>query len=356
VVTLGTAPVSVEYGGRRIGPAPARRIVRVVARRDPDERFVTPRGAPWDAPGAAADAEPQPRSIVELLEDRLLDAELAALLWQLVEARIPVVVAGEGRSVGKTTLLRALLDFLPHGVRTEPLAGAIEDFGWLPEAPELGWRAERPAAATHERRAADPRSTVLLVEELSPELPAYTWGPRARVAIRALSLGYGMAATIPGSSLEDVFAHLAQPPVRLSEDELSRLGIVLVVRFSPYGPRPAPDARPRTADGGIPRPVRRVTAAHYVRPVLRDQHGHVQRLPPAVLAVHEPRTDRLEHFAWGVTPELASRIGSRAGDFDLEHARRAEYLAGLQRAGIRGVADVRRAIAGYREVPARPVG
>jgi len=312
--------------------------------------------------------EPAPRSIVSLLRERMLDADLAALLWLLVEARTPIVVAGEGRSVGKSTLLRALLDFLPHGVRTEPLAGAMEDFTWLPEAPELGWRSPPPAAPMairetailererHERHPADPRSTVLLVHELSPELPGHTWGPHARIAIRALSLGYGLAGTIPGSSLEDVFSHLQQPPVRLSDDELSRLGVVLVVRFVPYRSSPGHDVRPHTADGGAPRPQRRVTAAHYVRPVFRDQHGHAQRLPPAVLAVHEPRSDELEHFAWGVTTELASRVGMKGGDFEQEQARRADYLRGLDQAGIDEVADVRRAIAGYREVPARPVG
>jgi hypothetical protein len=312
--------------------------------------------------------EPPGLSIVSLLRERMLDADLAALLWLLVEARTPIVVAGEGRSVGKSTLLRALLDFLPHGVRTEPLAGAMEDFTWLPEAPELGWRSQPPSTPVafretailererHVRHPADPRSTVLLVHELSPELPGHTWGPHARIAIRALSLGYGLAGTIPGSSLEDVFAHLQQPPVRLSDDELSRLGVVLVVRFVPYGSSPAHDVRPQTADGGAPRPQRRVTAAHYVRPVFRDQHGHAQRLPPAVLAVHEPRTDELEHFAWGVTTELASRVGMKRGDFEQEHVRRAEYLRGLHAAGIDDVADVRRAIAGYREVPARPVG
>ena len=320
----------------------------------------------WTASGPAD--EPVARSIVSLLRERMLDADLAALLWLLIEARTPIVVAGEGRSVGKSTLLRALLDFLPHGVRTEPLAGAMEDFRWLPEAPELGWRSQPPPAPVairgttilerehHERLPADPRSTVLLVHELSPELPGSTWGPHARIAIRALSLGYGLAGTIPGSSLEDVFAHLQQPPVRLSDDELSRLGVVLVVRFVPYGPGPAHDLRPQTADGGTPQPQRRVTAAHYVRPVFRDQHGHPQRLPPAVLAVHEPRTDELEHFAWGVTTELAGRVGMKRGDFEQEQARRADYLRGLSQAGIDEVADVRRAIAGFREVPARPVG
>ena len=338
-------------------------------------------GVAWS--GGEEQRAPEARSIVELLRDRVLDAQLAALLWQLVEARIPLVVAGEGRGVGKTTLLAALLDFLPAGVRTEPLSGAMEDFGWLPEAPELGWRPDpnkveqartplREAVVgaqtkteiamrylgQHQRHRVDPQSTVLLVHELSPELPEYTWGPHARIAIRALSLGYGLAATIPGAGLEDVFTHLKQPPVRLSDDELSMLGVVLVLRFAPYPSdtaEPAHHLRPQTADGAEPKPLRRVVAAHYVRPIVRDQHGHLQRMPPAVLAVHEPRTDQLEHFAWGVITELAHRTGAKAGDFEREHARRAEYLTGLLQAGILDVATVRTAIAGYREVPGRPV-
>jgi hypothetical protein len=258
----------------------------------------------------------------------------------------------------------------------------MEDFGWLPEAPELGWKPDpnrverartplREAVAGartndeifvrflggHQSHRVDPQNTVLLVHELSPDLPEYTWGPHARIAIRALSIGYGMAATIPGSGLEDVFEHLRKPPVRLSEDELSMLGVVLVLRFAPYPSEPerSHQIRPQTADGAEPKPMRRVVAAHYVRPIVRDQHGHLQRLPPAVLAVHEPRTDQLEHFAWGIVSELAHRIGSKPGDFEREHARREEYLTGLLRAGIVDVPTVRTAIAGYREVPGRPV-
>jgi len=287
-------------------------------------------------------------SIVELLAQRVLDAELGALLWLLVEARTPLVVAAEGRGTGKTTLLTALLEFLPSQARAIPLAGALEDFDWLPEAPELGWRgptdrrprrdqAGRPGATATATAASD----VLLVAELSDHLPTYTWGPQARIAVRALSLGYGLAATIHGDRLEDVFDRLRSAPVRLSDDELSLLGVVLVLR------------RVEPPDHGEPR--RRVVAAHYVRPVARDEHGHVQRLPPAVLAAYEPRRDELEHFAWGVMPELAARLGRRAGDLEAEQARRAHFLSGLVTAGIVEPSAVSLAIAGYRGVSAETV-
>ncbi|HXG39803.1 MAG TPA: hypothetical protein VNJ28_02575, partial [Candidatus Limnocylindrales bacterium] len=125
------------------------------------------------------------------------------------------------------------------------------------------------------------------------------------------------------------------PPIGLSSDELSHLGVVLVQRAlrGPTG-----DLR------------RRIVAAHYLRPVARDVRGHVQRLPPAVLGTWDERADRHDHFAWGVASELAGRVGREATDFEREQARRAEYLAGLAAAGVSRRADVRAAIEGYREV------
>ena len=60
---------------------------------------------------------PEPRSVVELIRAGTLDAELAAMLWLLIEGRVPVVVAATEGGAGKTTLLDALLVFLAPGVQ-----------------------------------------------------------------------------------------------------------------------------------------------------------------------------------------------------------------------------------------------
>ncbi len=87
--------------------------------------------------------------------------------------------------------------------------------------------------------------------------PGGTWGERARIAIRALSVGYSMLATVSADRLEDVFERLGGPPVEATEDELSRLGLVLVLdedgrprhgRALPAAGR-AGRARPRAAPG-----------------------------------------------------------------------------------------------------------
>lgn len=288
----------------------------------------TPRSAGW----TVRPVPPLPRSITALIRDSTLDAELAATIWLLIDARVPVIVAGKDQASDARTVLDALAALLPTELATIELAGADETFDWLPEARELGWHGPTPSVTAPPGDVLiGPASTVLLIPEVSDRFPSSTWGRHARVAIRAASLGYGLLATIAGDSLEDVLDTLRRPPIGADDDELSRLGVVLIVR--------------RTAGSG--RPLR-VAAAHYVRPVARDEHGHVQRLGPAVLATWDPTSDRLDHFGWGVTPELALRVGRRAGDFELEVDRLRDLLNSLVAAGVVEPDAVQAAIAAAR--------
>jgi len=318
--------------GRRTAEAHQRPCASPVdrARRRPYAPSV-PDSSPAPGRWAFRPVPPEPRSVVELIGAGTLDSVLAAQLWLLIEARVPIVVAAEARGVGKSTALLALLDLLPPEVRVVELAGEDETFEWLPQSSELGW----PGIA-HPSPDADPvrpDTTVLLALELSDHQPAYTWGAAARIAVRAASIGYGLAATIHADSLDEVFDVLRRPPVRLADDELSHLGVVLVLR--------------QLDDGR-----RRIVAAHYVRPVARDVHGHLQRLGPAVLATWDAETDTFEHFGWGVTPELALRVGRHAGDFEIEVDRRRDFLDRLVATGVTEPRPARAAIHDYVPAPA----
>jgi hypothetical protein len=127
-------------------------------------------------------------------------------------------------------------------------------------------------------------------------------GDGALALLRAASLGAGFAATIEAGSLEEVRDRLTAV-AGAGEDELSYLGVVVVLDQ-----------------------VGQVVAAHHVRPLALDGQGHVQRLGPAVLAARDPRSGQLEHFAWGVMPELATRLSTRAGDLEAEVDRRRDAL------------------------------
>ena len=139
-------------------------------------------------------------------------------------------------------------------------------------------------------------------------------GPAA--AIRSLAAEPGLVTSGPGAAIEDV---LRQPvPLRPAT------GVVVVL------------------DAG------RVVASHLHRPPLRDGAGHVRPQGPAVLATWDAGAVRWEHFAWGVTPDLAAAIGRRPGDFELEHDRRRDFLAALVAAEAPDDGRVAAAIAAYR--------
>jgi hypothetical protein len=129
-----------------------------------------------------------------------------------------------------------------------------------------------------------------------------TLGDGALALLRAASLGAGFAGTIHAGSLEEVRDRLAMV-AGAGDDELSYLGVVIVL------------------DG-----EGQVVAAHHVRPLALDGHGHVQRLGPAVLAARDTETGQLEHFAWGVMPELATRMSRTAGDLEAEIDNRRDAL------------------------------
>jgi hypothetical protein len=327
-------------------------------------------------------AAPQPLSITRIIAAGSLDAELAALLWILVEGRVPLVVAAEAPLAGKSTTLTALLDFLPSSVRRVFLRGWTEDFSWLPDADALGWPGWQAAALEEEEEdrstaedpvawnrrsiarrrmlqedagrppspAADPQRSYLLASELSSHLPVYTWGVHARVLIRALQRGYGLGTSMHADSLEEVFAQLQAPPVSAKDDEIRRLGVVVILRL--IGPRGEVLHFPEGSLEGELGPLqpwvrRRAVAVHYLRPVERDAAGHIQRRPPAVLATWDPAADCFEHFAWGVASELALRVGRSDASFEREHAARTDFLRGLVASGVTGVSETRRAIHGY---------
>ena len=230
----------------------------------------------------APDPPPSLRpSLVELIRTGVLDAELAALVWVLVEGGVPVVVAAPSERLG---------------------AGAQLVRG--------------------------------IIGSIRPELDDVDLGqPLTRTSAGRLTRGKRLGGVVAGRSLEDVHRRLASPPLPMSEDELTFLGCVLVL-----GP---------TADAPTPGRLR-VVAAHYARPLARDAHGHQQRLGPAVLATWDAEAGRYEHFSWGVLPEIAARLGRRAGDLEADLHHRRDDLAGLAKAGVTALDEVRRLIAGYR--------
>jgi hypothetical protein len=259
-------------------------------------------------------------TVVDLVRAGVLDADLGGLVWLLVDGGVPVVAAGPGETAdalgARTAVLDALIDLIPSARTRRVLAGEAEAFAWLGGAEALGWHRDAPAAAEPD----EPASTLILAGEIGSGSFADTTGDRARLVVRALGRGFGLAATARASRLEDLLDLLRHRPIALTDDELSNLGVVLILADHPVDGQ--------THAGSFPA-LRRVVAAHYLRPLGRDAHGHPQRLPPAVLATWDERIARFEHFSWGIAAELAGRVGRRTGDFERERERRSVALAAL---------------------------
>jgi hypothetical protein len=222
----------------------------------------------------------------------VLDAELAALVWLLVEDGIPVLVVGM-EAVARDELLDALVAAMP------------------------GTRRPDRAAPVGEGR----------LVRVAGTLATSTPPGMLRAALGQTTGRSGLAATIEGTDLAEALAMLRRQGI--SDDEASFLGTVLVLR--PVADRPVADRLVADRPTAEPDAVmsgrdQRVVAAHYLRPVARDAGGHVQRLGPAVLATWDADRGAYDHFGWGIYPELAARTGRRAGDLEAAHRARAEEL------------------------------
>ena len=203
-------------------------------------------------------------SLVDLVADGTLDGELAALLWLLVEGGIPLTVTGWASLAVRTEVARAVLAAPPD------VPGVLIDAD-----------AERPGLAA--------------------------LGARIQSGVR-------VGLTIAAAGLRAAMDRLAAAPDGLPEDAVRRLGVVLVV-----------GQVPSTAVGPVVE-RRRILAAHYLRPTERDPQGHIQRRPPAILATWVSETDEFDHFAWGLTPELADLVDRTQASFEELQVERAAAL------------------------------
>ena len=138
-----------------------------------------------------------------------------------------------------------------------------------------------------------------------------------------------------GADLADATRELAAAPDLVTDGPGTSVEEVL---RQPVPLRPPTGAIVVTGTDG------RVSAAHLLRPPLRDGAGHVRPQAPAVLAARVEAEDRLEHFAWGVLPELAAETGQKAGDLEAELDERATFLRALADAGPRDAEATRGAL------------
>ena len=163
----------------------------------------------WWGPGWQV---PERRDLAELLRDETIDNWTAANLWAaLARRRSLVVVAGESE-VGKSTLLNALLDFLPPETRRVYPRGCFESFAFLSDP------------------AIDPSETALLINEISPHLPVYLWGPAVGRVLEAAQRGFMLLATAHADSFHEFVGGLTGSPLRIPLAKAAAFEFIVVMK------------------------------------------------------------------------------------------------------------------------------
>jgi hypothetical protein len=189
---------------------------------------------------------------VGLVRAGALDAELAALLWLLVDGGLSLVMTG-GTAERRAILLSAL-DDLPGASRSVP-------------------------------------------DHIAP---AGVWGSVLRARIASLRPGDKFRATAEAASLRELLEMLDAPEIGLTDDEIRTLGVIVVM-----------DAEGRVVAAHLLRPVERDGAGHLQRrppAILAARDAHEGTLEHFTWAVTSELADRVDRSQ----PDFEARHADRA--------------------------------------------
>jgi hypothetical protein len=273
-------------------------------------------------------APPRPMSVVELIGTPAIDSRLMATLWAIVGRRRSVMLASEAPQAGKTTLLSALVDFLPDDTTGIFVRGWWEEYDWLDQV--------------------DAGTGYLLINEMSDHLPIYVWGRAARGALVLAGKGWGLGGTMHADSLPEAIECLGS---ELGATDADLAGLTVYLQYSAYQTPAGMYRRVEEAwhlrldDTGRLAPVRLGAIEGDRSPSLTG----AQRFPaPPMLPGDGGRELRpfLHHAA--AYAVLAESLGLTADALEDELAKRSAFLEDLAGRGVCDPPSVAQAIGTYQ--------
>lgn len=166
-------------------------------------------------------------SILDLIRNGTLTAEVAAFLWLAVEglgvAPMNIIIAG-GAGAGKTTTLNALLDFVPRDERII----TVEDTKEL----DLSWRKNCVSLVTREGGGKIDMDTLLRTAlRMRPDrlIVGEVRGPEAETLFVAMNVGHrGTMGTLHANSAREAMVRLGSPPMNVPKELLPLVNVVVV--------------------------------------------------------------------------------------------------------------------------------
>jgi hypothetical protein len=246
-------------------------------------------------------------SILDLVNSGTVDCRLAGLLWLLMEQRSSVLVAAGPSWAGKTTLMHALLDFLPPDLDLISLRGYYETFKFV--------------------NYSQPQRSYLLTEEISDHQYEYLWGVKALRAFSLLEQGYALGGTIHARTAEETI-YVLNKWLGLPIEMISQLGAIVMLKA-----RAGPDQNSE--------PIRRVNSVNLIIP--REEGLAIQEIAA------QPQTEK--GYEYLSEKPLQQVLGDKYSlsnvRVSLEIEAREYYLRHLRKKGKTSRGQVRAAVLEY---------
>ena len=152
-------------------------------------------------------AKPSSRTLADLVEQLVLTPSQRDWLVAHLRSGGSLVVAAEESRSGKSTLAHALIDAVPPGRERIYVRGSYEPFDWVDSI--------------------TPGNTTILVNEISPHLPVYSWGPSARRVLELAESGFQVLASMHGERPEQVTADLTSTSVGATAAQVAALDVIV---------------------------------------------------------------------------------------------------------------------------------
>jgi len=235
-------------------------------------------------------------SIVDLIANGTMSAEVAAVLWAAVDAQVSFLTVAVPRNAGKSTTSNAVLALRPPEVPLHQISGDPRQLERLKEERAGGY---------------------LVVAEFSRgPMPGYIWGEPVRKVFETMTAGYSVQSCLHAPSVADAIDQVTRGN-DVPDEQAAALKLVIYIEM--FG-RSYEDVRRRVAE------VFEVQDIREGRPVGQP------------LFRWQADGDSFEKTA---SPQ---QFGADANELE----RRAEALGSLVSAGRRSAGDVAEMVAGFR--------
>ncbi|BFI73261.1 secretion system protein E [Nanoarchaeota archaeon] len=176
-------------------------------------------------------------SLIDLIKLNMLNSKIAAYLWTLVEARANILIAGSTSS-GKTTLLNAIVQFIPPDAKVISIEDTRElqlyHDNWIPATTRRGF-------FIGEKYYGEINMYDLLAESFRQN-PDYVIvgevrGQEAYVMFQGMASGHAALSTIHTDTWRSLVRRLTTPPINLPIEQVALLdAVVFTIRARNISP------------------------------------------------------------------------------------------------------------------------